>query len=261
MNIKLTKVYKHSIELQLKKRIKHGAKVVPTNAMLLAHYSLESVNDTFLEKATPIGNGFFKESKGNTSTLSDVTKKDMFVSKNFQTVYFCKALGVVCEKIGNKYFYLLNKKQVEITIPSHIDSIRQESRLIEKVKAKISMPKTDCNAHVMLEYTENVNSILASACKLSNKLDKGKHRLNIKVTMHNDKGLEVLRKPMLKANGKIDYWSKITIGDVEIQKSYVCKDTNKTRIWFTKETIERYKYLAMQLSQLSLENMDLLTQD
>ena len=109
--------------------------------------------------------------------------------------------------------------------------------------------------------TENVNSILASACKLSNKLDKGKHRLNVKVTMHNDKGLEVLRKPMLKANGKIDYWSKITIGDVEIQKSYVCKDTNKTRIWFTKETIERYKYLAMQLSQLSLENMDLLTQD
>ena len=261
MNIKLTKQFKHSIELQMKKRIKHGAKVVSTNAMLMAHYSLESVNDTFLKNSKPIGNGFFIESKGNTSILSDVTKKDVFISKNFQKVYFCKALGEVCEKIGNKYYYLLNKKQVEITIPSHIESIRLESRLIEKVKAKISMPKTDCNAYVMIGYTENVNAILTSACKLSNKLDKGKHRLNIKVTIHNDKGMEVLRKPMRNAKGKIDYWSTITIGDVEIQKSYVCEDTNKTRIWFTKETIERYKFLAKQVSQLALENMDLLPQD
>ena len=261
MNIQLTKVVKHSIELQMKKRIKHGAKVVSTNAMLLAHYSLESVNDTFLEKATPIGNGFFKESKSNTSTLSDVIKKDMFVSKNFQTVYFCKALGVVCEKIGNKFIYLLEKKQVEITNLSHIATISKQSMLTEKVKAKISMPKTDCNAHVNIEYTQDVNAILTSACKLSNKLDKGKHRLNIVVTLHNDKGMEVLRKPMRKANGKIDYWSKITIGDIEIQKSYVCKNTNKLRIWFTKETIEKYKHLSSRLTQLAMENMDLLTQD
>ena len=133
--------------------------------------------------------------------------------------------------------------------------------LTEKVKAKISMPKTDCNAHVNIEYTQDVNAILTSACKLSNKLDKGKHRLNIVVTLHNDKGMEVLRKPMRKANGKIDYWSKITIGDIEIQKSYVCKNTNKLRIWFTKETIEKYKHLSSRLTQLAMENMDLLTQD
>ena len=261
MNIKLTKKFNHSIDLQMKKRVKHNAKVISTNAMLMAHYSLESVNDTFLKNSKPIGNGLFIESKGNTSILSDVTKKDTFVSKNFQKVHFCSALGVVCEKIENKYFYLLNKKQVEITNSSHIATITKQSRIIEKVKAKMSMPKTSCNAHVMIDYTENVNAILTSACKLSNKLDKGKHRLNIEVSIHNDKGLEVLRKPMCKANGKIDYWTKITIGDVEIQKSYVCEDTNKTRIWFTKETIERYKFLSMQLSQMSIENMDLLPQD
>jgi hypothetical protein len=219
MKIELSILKFRSIDLPMKKRVRHGkGKTTRTNAELLSHYTLTDVVSTFCEQSKPIGNGLFIEKtekhrnetvKGNVNVMSDVTEKQSFVSKKY-----------------------VNGKLMDFKKGRHIQ------------------PKCELRGRTFIPYTENVNTILVSACKMVGKLKEGVHTLKIHVNIVNDEGEEVLRK----FQGK-QLQSRFVIGKVAIN------NISERGVWFEKETIDTYKWLQKMLTQFSIENESLLPED
>jgi hypothetical protein len=286
MKIELSIINYRGIDLPMKKRVRHGkGKTTRTAPEMLCHYSLTNVESTFCGKTKSIGNGLFVEGidasvkddnykpeiiKGNVDVISDITEKHTFVSKKLSKLYYCQSLQKECFKkvmpdnsiVWSYSIEQISKKgkskgkitrvPVLITNSEDIDTIvvKNRSTFVETFKGRHIQPKIELHGKTFIPYTDNVNTILVSACKMVGKLKEGKHTLKVHVNIVNDEGEEVLRK----FQGK-QLQSRFIIGKVVID------NITERGVWFEKETIEAHKWLQKMLNQFARENESLLPED